>query len=86
MIAASKNYDYLPNHLWLAATYARLGDVDEAQWEKEQVMTLDPTFDLARWLATRPYKHASQRNRLREGLEAAGLAVKIESVNPSQAP
>ena len=71
--AAAKDYAYLPSHVWLAATYAQLGDLDEAQWSADQVRTLDPDFTIDAWMDRRPYKIPGHRARLIEGLEAAGL-------------
>lgn len=73
LIAASKDYNYLPTHLWLAATYAKLGDLDEAEWAVEQIRILDPDFSVSDWLRRRPYKNPEHRAMLTSGLEAAGL-------------
>ena len=73
LIAAAKDYNYLPTHVWLAATYAKLGDLDEAEWAVEQVRILDPDFSVSDWLKRRPYKNPRHRAMLTSGLEAAGL-------------
>ena len=68
-----RNYDYLPTHLWLAAVYARLGRDDDASWEVDQVLTLEPEFSIDYWVKTRPYLRTDQRQQLVEGLRLAGL-------------
>jgi TolB-like protein/DNA-binding winged helix-turn-helix (wHTH) protein/tetratricopeptide (TPR) repeat protein len=73
LISAAKNYNYLPTHVWLAATYARLGDLEEAQWSADQVRILDPAFSIEDWMRRRPYKNPEHRALLIEGLKAAGL-------------
>lgn len=71
--AAAKNYNYLPTHVWLAATYAKLGDLEEAEWSADQVRTLDPNFSIENWMRRRPYKDPEHRRLLVSGLQAAGL-------------
>ena len=71
--AAAKNYNYLPTHVWLAATYAKLGDLEEAEWSADQVRTLDPSFSVEDWMRRRPYKNPEHRRLLVSGLQAAGL-------------
>lgn len=71
--AAAKNYNYLPTHVWLAATYAKLGDLEEAEWSADQVRTLDPSFSVKEWMRRRPYKNPEHRRLLVSGLQAAGL-------------
>ncbi len=69
-----RNYNHIPIHLWLAATYSQMGDLDEAEWEVEQVLTLDPDFSLSSWLKTRPYKKVLHKEQLLDGLRKAGLS------------
>jgi tetratricopeptide (TPR) repeat protein len=72
-IAAAKDYNYLSTHVWLAATHARLGDLEAAEWSADQVRTLDPEFSVARWMRRRPYRRPEHRDLLLSGMEAAGL-------------
>jgi TolB-like protein/DNA-binding winged helix-turn-helix (wHTH) protein len=72
--ATERNYNYIPNHLWLAATYSQLDQDGEAEWEIEQVQTLDPDFSIKNWIETRPYKNPLHQTQLLDGLHKAGLA------------
>ncbi len=71
--AEQKNHNYITNHLWMAATYAQLNQLDEAAWEVDQIMTLDPEFDLSHWMETRPLKKSEHRQHLLAGLHKAGI-------------
>ena len=71
--SATKDYDYVPTQVWLAATYAMLGDLEEAEWTAGQIRTLVPDFTITEWMRQRPYKDAAQRERLMRGLRLAGL-------------
>jgi tetratricopeptide (TPR) repeat protein len=73
LIAAAKDSNYLPTHVWLAATYAKLGDLDSATWSAEQVRTLDPQFATEEWVQRWPFKNPAHRARLITGLQTAGL-------------
>jgi TolB-like protein/DNA-binding winged helix-turn-helix (wHTH) protein/Tfp pilus assembly protein PilF len=73
LIAAAKDANYLPTHVWLAATYAKLGDRDSAEWSAEQVRTLEPGFSVEEWVGRWPFKKPEHRALLISGLEAAGL-------------
>jgi len=71
--ADERNHNYITNHLWLAATYAQLGQLDDAAWEVDQIMTLDPNFSLSYWMDTRPIKRIDHRQHLLDGLHKAGI-------------
>jgi tetratricopeptide (TPR) repeat protein len=73
LIAAAKDANYLPTHVWLAATYAKLGDRDSAEWSAEQVRTLEPGFSVEEWVARWPFKKPEHRALLIGGLKEAGL-------------
>ena len=72
--AAYRNNNFIPNHLWLAATYGQMGELDDAEWEMEQVLTLNPEFSLDYWLDTRPYKKPLYKDKLYDGLRKAGFS------------
>lgn len=73
LIGATKNYNYIPTQVWLAATYAKLGDPDEDEWAAEQIRTLMPDFTIDEWMRHRPYKKLEHRDALTNGLKLAGL-------------
>lgn len=72
--AVGGNYNYLNAHLYLAATLARTGDLDNARWEVDKVRTLDPGFSLTYWAATQPYASAERLNQLVADLRRAGAS------------
>ena len=61
-------------HVWLAAAYAQAGEVDEARWEADQVLILNPDFSLQRMEKTLPFKDAEDLQHFIEGLRLAGLS------------
>ena len=71
--ANERNSNYVTNHLWMAATYAQLDRPDDAAWEVDQILTLEPGFSLSHWLDTRPLKKSEHRQHLLEGLHKAGI-------------
>ena len=71
--AEERNHVYITNHLWLAATYAQLNQLEEAAWEVDQILTLEPDFSLEHWLDTRPIKKVEHRQHLLDGLHKAGI-------------
>ena len=73
LMGAAKDYNYVPTQVWLAATYAKMGDLDEATWAAEQVRILMPEFTIDDWMQFRPYKKPEHREALVEGLKLAGL-------------
>jgi adenylate cyclase len=66
--------DYRAVHLWLAATYVQLGQLDEARAEAAEVMRLDPEFTVngsARRMLT--YRNEQDAQDCLEALRRAGL-------------
>jgi len=61
--------------LYLAASHAALGHVDEAKQAIERALQLDPQATLRRWtsLERAPYKDPKDLEHLSEGLRRAGL-------------
>lgn len=53
--------------------YVRLGRDEDAAWEVDQVLILEPGFSIGYWVKTRPYRRLDQRQKLEEGLRLAGL-------------
>ena len=61
-------------HVWLAAAYAQSGEIDEAEWEADQVLTLNPDFSLQRMEKSLPFKDAEDLKHFTDGLRKAGLS------------
>jgi adenylate cyclase len=59
--------------VWLAAAYAQDGREDDAKWEAEQVLTLNPDFSLHRIRQAFPFKDPADIERLLAGLRIAGI-------------
>ena len=57
----------------LAATYAHLGQLDEARIAARQFLDVCPTFSVSRWASTEPYIDDSELKRYVDGLRMAGL-------------
>ncbi len=72
-IAIRRNDNYLNAHLYLAASYANLNQIDEANWQMVQVLGLDPKFSLDYWASTQPYKSSARIDKLVTDLRKAGL-------------
>src|SRR5215471_19629188 len=57
-------------HAWLAAGYARLGQLEEAGAEAADVLRINPAFTIESWKRTAPFKDLEH---LIDGLRKAGL-------------
>lgn len=71
--AIFRNENYLNAHLYLAATYARLGQLNDATWEVEKILVIDPEFSLDYWSSTQPYRSKARLDRMITDLQQAGL-------------
>lgn len=60
-------------HIWLAATYAQAGMVEDAKWEAEQVRMLNPDFSAPAMARVFPFKDPADRDHFIEGLRKASL-------------
>ena len=61
-------------HLWLAATHARMGQMDAARDEAGKVLTLDPGFTIERVAkSTIAFKHKQAEDDCFEAMRLAGL-------------
>jgi adenylate cyclase len=67
------NPQFQDGHLALAAAYGLAGRIDDAEWEAEEVLTLQPGFTLAENLRRTPYRNPADLARWIEGLRKAGL-------------
>lgn len=68
-----RNPETIAGHLMLAATYAQLGRIEDAQWEAAEIMTLQPGFTLTEARARTPYKNPRDLNLYIDALARAGL-------------
>lgn len=60
-------------HLWLAAAYAQMGRLDDANWEAQQVMVLDPDFSIERIRESFPFSRPEDLEHFLAGLHKAGF-------------
>lgn len=60
-------------HVWLAAALAHAGRIEEAKWEVEQVLALNPDFSLAAIADVFPFKNKADADHFLEGLRKAGF-------------
>ena len=59
--------------LWLAASYANAGNIQQAQWAIDELMSWNPDITLKYVANTIPYTDKNDMKRLLTGLETAGL-------------
>ncbi len=59
--------------VWLAATYAQSGDIDNANWEAEQVLSSNPDFSIARMEQSFHFKDPAELKHFTDGLRLAGF-------------
>jgi len=71
--ALERNPAHTRARLWLAATLAKLGRREEAAWEVQELLTLNPEFSLSRLLLAFPLKDPQQRDALTSALAQLGL-------------
>jgi adenylate cyclase len=67
----SPNIRIIP--LWLAASYAQLGQLAEAHVEAAEVLRIEPGFTIEKWKCTAVYKNPEDAEHLFDGLRKAGL-------------
>ena len=60
-------------HVWLAAAYAQHDMMDDAGWEVDQVLMLNPEFSIQRMQDTFPFKYKDDRQHFLAALQKAGL-------------
>ncbi|MEZ5738652.1 MAG: FlgO family outer membrane protein [Burkholderiaceae bacterium] len=59
--------------LTLCATYGQMGNADEAQWLREELLTLRPALSARRESASAPYRFDHYKAHFLEGMLKAGL-------------
>ena len=63
----------MPLRVWLAATYAQLGQMDEARRHAGELLKHRPGFSIRRHTHVLPYKNKGDVDHLADGLRKAGL-------------
>ncbi|MFZ1908740.1 MAG: tetratricopeptide repeat protein, partial [Burkholderiales bacterium] len=71
--ASARNPADLETRLYLAAALVAAEDRPDAEWEADQIRTVDPGFALPRWLESYPLTDARESKELRGLLALAGL-------------
>jgi TolB-like protein/DNA-binding winged helix-turn-helix (wHTH) protein/Flp pilus assembly protein TadD len=61
-------------HVWLAAALAQSGQIDNAEWEVEEVRIINPDFSLRHMQRTFPFKDPADREHFMQGLRLAGFS------------
>jgi adenylate cyclase len=61
-------------HVWLAAALAHAGRIEDAKWEVEHVLGLNPDFSLAAIAKVFPFKNKTDGDHFLEGLKKAGFS------------
>ena len=59
--------------VWLAATYAQLGQQADAEWEADQIFLEDPEFKVSRIAHVFPFKKDKDLNRFKAALSKVGF-------------
>jgi adenylate cyclase len=71
--ARAANPRFVATHRLAAASLALLGRDAEAQEARDRLLEIDPQFDVGQFIAWYPMVRAADRERLQQGLTAAGL-------------
>jgi TolB-like protein/Tfp pilus assembly protein PilF len=71
--ALERNPANLEAHIYLAAVHASAGDRDGANWEREEILSLDPAFAAREWLQTYPMTSRPQSLQLLSVLDRLEL-------------
>jgi adenylate cyclase len=65
--------DHLVSRVIMAAVYGSCGREKEARKEASEVLRINPKFTVESFMRNTPYKNASDRDRVAQGLRKAGL-------------
>lgn len=71
--ALARNPAYALQRLYYAAVLINLDRLDEAEWEAQEALALNPSLSIAKWLSEQPFKDAAQSQRMAADLSRAGL-------------
>jgi len=71
--ALARNPAHTRARLWLAAALAQLGRTEDAAWEVQELLAINPDLSLSRLLLAFPLKDPRQRDALASALTRLGL-------------
>ena len=71
--AVEMNPNYLLSHVLLTAAYGQLDTPDDIEWQRAQLLLLQPDFVVEKWIAREIIVDAGYLELLAEGLRKAGL-------------
>ena len=71
--ALLRNSENLEARIYLAAVHRLAGERDAAEWQVNEIRTLEPAFKVRNWLASYPLTDPGQKERLVKSLQEMGL-------------
>jgi len=71
--ALLRNSENLEARIYLAAVHRLAGERDAAEWQVNEIRTLEPAFKVRNWLASYPLTDPGQKERLVKSLQEIGL-------------
>ncbi len=71
--AVQRNPGFHQTHVMLAATYGQLGRIEEAEWEVDEVLSLQPEFTISTHVQALKFRDPGLATRYAEGLHKAGM-------------
>jgi adenylate cyclase len=71
--ALEQNPERIPPNVYLAATYVRAGELDEARWQAKVIQLIDPLFNVKTWARRQPFSEPGTLESVVKDLERAGL-------------
>jgi len=71
--AIERNESALAPHLFLAASYIGVDQQDDAEWEIEQILVLDPEYSTSKYESMSRMADSDELNRFLDDLRKAGL-------------
>ena len=70
---ASRAPNFRAGHVWLAATYAQLGNIEQAGAEAAEILRIEPTWTIGTQARLTPFKRPEDAEHFFDGLRKAGL-------------
>ena len=71
--ALLRNSENLEARIYLAAVHWSAGDRDAAEWQANEIRTLEPAFTVHNWLASYPLTDPRQKEQLVKAMQELGL-------------